>query len=228
MTSKKELLKNLRNYTPEEIAEAVRGGIVTIYELAKGSEGAFTPLLRKKVQEILDTPVHSNVPPTITEPKQPEPTPILDIAEPVISEIDLIDAVETSPIGIDSQTENVTFDIKNDVIDNRGVFKRPFNFFTGRIRRMEYWLSVLIFYAFVFAVIIFVIFINMPKENYIYFLLLTPVFILFYVFLLAQGSKRCHDRGNSGWYQLIPFYGLWMAFADSEPGDNKYGNNPKG
>lgn len=42
-------------------------------------------------------------------------------------------------------------------------------------------------------------------------------------FLLAQGAKRCHDRGNSGFYQIIPFYGLWMLFAESN-----YGPNPKG
>jgi len=26
---------------------------------------------------------------------------------------------------------------------------------------------------------------------------------------------------------IIPFYGLWMLFADSEPGTNEYGPNPK-
>jgi uncharacterized membrane protein YhaH (DUF805 family) len=47
-------------------------------------------------------------------------------------------------------------------------------------------------------------------------------------FLWAQGAKRCHDRGNSGWYQIIPLYGLWMLFADSDNGVNEYGENPKG
>lgn len=46
-------------------------------------------------------------------------------------------------------------------------------------------------------------------------------------FFLAQGAKRCHDRGNSGWYQLIPFYGFWMLFADGDAGVNNYGVNPK-
>ena len=54
------------------------------------------------------------------------------------------------------------------------------------------------------------------------------MFIPLIWFLIAQGAKRCHDRGNSGWFQLIPFYGLWMLFADSITGENEYGPNPKG
>ncbi|WP_073851813.1 DUF805 domain-containing protein [Pontibacter flavimaris] len=45
---------------------------------------------------------------------------------------------------------------------------------------------------------------------------------------LASGAKRCHDRGNSGFFQLIPFYGLWMLFGDGDHGSNGYGSDPKG
>ena len=48
-----------------------------------------------------------------------------------------------------------------------------------------------------------------------------------YWFLWAQGAKRCHDRGNSGWYQIIPFYFFVMLFGRSEEGVNDYGTNPK-
>jgi uncharacterized membrane protein YhaH (DUF805 family) len=47
-------------------------------------------------------------------------------------------------------------------------------------------------------------------------------------FIWAQGATRCYDVGNSGWWQLIPFYGLWLLFQDGQPGSNNYGENPKG
>jgi uncharacterized membrane protein YhaH (DUF805 family) len=46
-------------------------------------------------------------------------------------------------------------------------------------------------------------------------------------FVWAQGAKRCHDLGQSGWYQIIPFYVLWMIFGSGKNGINRYGVNPK-
>ena len=43
---------------------------------------------------------------------------------------------------------------------------------------------------------------------------------------LAVGARRMHDVGKSGWYFLIPFYNLYLAFQDSEIGTNQYGAEP--
>ena len=103
------------------------------------------------------------------------------------------------------------------------MFQHPFSF-KGRIRRLEYGLSYLLVYILFLPI-------NITPEKQVsgnmalfYLLLFFPALW----FIWAQGAKRCHDRGNSGWYQLIPFYGLWMLFGDGEECDNKYGNDPKG
>lgn len=102
------------------------------------------------------------------------------------------------------------------------MFKTPFSF-NGRIRRTEYGLSYLI-YVLIYIGISTLI--ELTNNNLSILSLILWIPLLW--FMLAQGAKRCHDRSNSGWYQLIPFYGLWMLFADSDYGPNEYGDNPKG
>ena len=100
------------------------------------------------------------------------------------------------------------------------MFKNPFSF-EGRIRRTEYGLSFLIYFI---PAVILNIMVEAGEAPVITLLVYIPLIW----FLWAQGAKRCHDRGNAGWYQLIPFYGLWMLFGDSDEGVNEYGLNPKG
>ena len=106
------------------------------------------------------------------------------------------------------------------------MFKKPFSF-KGRIRRTEYGLSLVAY--FVVALILQFTILKPNSQSggegsLLYFIFIVPILWI----MLAQGCKRCHDRGNSGWYQLIPFYGFWMLFADSITGENEYGTNPKG
>lgn len=103
------------------------------------------------------------------------------------------------------------------------MFKNPFSF-EGRIRRTEYGLSVIAFS------VVNAIFQVMTQEgaDQIYLIIMLLVYIPMFWFLAAQAAKRCHDRGNSGWYQLIPFYGFVLLFGEGDDGYNEYGPNPKG
>lgn len=99
------------------------------------------------------------------------------------------------------------------------MFKNPFSF-SGRIRRLEFGLS----YVFYFAFYLLILSLAESTNSEGFFLLFIPAIW----FILAQGVKRCHDRGNSGFYVIIPFYVLWLLFGDSDFGENEYGPNPKG
>ncbi|MBK9415294.1 MAG: DUF805 domain-containing protein [Bacteroidetes bacterium] len=103
------------------------------------------------------------------------------------------------------------------------MFKDPFSF-EGRIRRSEYGISIIIYLLLYWLAIFLAIGIGNDPGAVIFTICMIPLLW----FGLAQGAKRCHDIGNSGWWQLIPFYGLWMLFQDGTPGQNQYGENPKG
>src|ERR1035437_10103745 len=108
------------------------------------------------------------------------------------------------------------------------MFKNPFSF-EGRIRRAEYGLSFIIFV--VARIIVAVIAVAITSDSYdsrtnangLAWLFSLP----FLWFFFAQGAKRCHDVGNSGWWQLIPFYPLWLIFQDGQRFTNEYAEDPK-
>lgn len=107
------------------------------------------------------------------------------------------------------------------------MFKNPFSF-EGRIRRTEYGLSFIItVVARVILLTIIAAGVNSQSDvqsaQSMFLLLSLPIFWFFF----AQGAKRCHDIGISGWWQLVPFCPLVLLFANGKQEANKYGENPK-
>lgn len=100
------------------------------------------------------------------------------------------------------------------------MFKDPFSF-SGRIRRAEFALSHLFYYLWFFFIVVFEE--DARVGDWIGITILFPVYLL-----LSQGTKRCHDLGKSGWWQLVPFYNLALFFCAGNLGPNQYGDNPKG
>jgi uncharacterized membrane protein YhaH (DUF805 family) len=103
------------------------------------------------------------------------------------------------------------------------MFKNPFSF-EGRIRRLEYGLSILVA---VVAYFIFVVIAVATQSFLVSKIVGIPALIAFCWFGWAQAAKRCHDLGRSGWFQLVPFYGIALLFIDSDNGANEYGDHPK-
>src|SRR5437763_10421794 len=100
--------------------------------------------------------------------------------------------------------------------------------FSGRARRREYWMFVLInFLIGCGLAVIGALVSNLSFLSWIYSLaVLVPG--------IAVSVRRLHDTGRSGWWLLIgliPLIGLIVLIvffaSDGEPGDNEYGPHPE-
>ncbi len=105
---------------------------------------------------------------------------------------------------------------------------RKYAVFSGRARRMEYWMFLLInvIIAVAFAIIDSLLGIQGVLGGLYSLAVLIPS--------IAVAVRRLHDTNRSGWWILInfiPLIGLiiFIVFAvqDSTPGANRYGPNPK-
>lgn len=101
--------------------------------------------------------------------------------------------------------------------------------FQGRARRSEYW------WFFLFYLIVYMVLYTVDLTVFGYPMLSGLFALASFLPSLAVGVRRLHDTGRSGWWLLIgliPLVGFIVLIifyvGDSQPGDNKYGSNPKG
>ena len=96
--------------------------------------------------------------------------------------------------------------------------------FKGRSRRRVYW-SVSLVIGLVGKVLETLVEASPDDSGMLVFYAVLCVPILWVA--VATCTRRCHDLGHNGFWQLIPFYSLWMAFKSGNTGPNKYGEDPK-
>lgn len=222
MSKKEQIINNLREYSASEIVHAIKCGEVSMYELSKS--GKLTPLMKKRIEEQMACEsVEKNTTGSAIESSEEILSPANEnLEELAVTVAPTQTEIPSNPIIVpDLSSQRAETD--SEILDNRGMFKRVFPF-KGRIRRTEFGLSYIIFLAWY---LVFVAVTEMNDVNPVFALFIILTIVPAYWSLWAQGAKRCHDRGNSGWYQIIPFYFLVMLFGGSENGINDYGTNPK-
>ena len=113
--------------------------------------------------------------------------------------------------------------------------KNKYATFEGRARRKEYWYFVLFYVLAIVALAIVDEMIGTFSEE-AEIGLLSGLFVLAtFIPSLAVTVRRLHDTDRSGWWiliNLIPIIGaivlLVFTVLDSQPGANRFGENPKG
>jgi uncharacterized membrane protein YhaH (DUF805 family) len=98
--------------------------------------------------------------------------------------------------------------------------------FEGRASRQEYWMFAL----FNVIVAIAIGFLGGLLSS----ILKTDQTVLSNIYTLATfipsiavGIRRMHDTNRSGWWIIVPIAGLIFAIQAGQPGENKYGPDPK-
>lgn len=231
MATKNQILNNIREYSASEIADAIRGGELSLYELSKS--GNLSPLLRKRIEEHLNDNLR------ISSSEQERD--VNSLSEELDSVIDnnvestIVDKsiIEDLPVVTSSNITSSEANLSSND-GNRSWLKDLFSF-KGRMRRLHYGLSIIAFY--VVIILIFVIGDVVEHSTRSSSIFIIPGLILGFFalwFVLAARIKRCHDRGNSGWwllYTCIPYVGaifnLILLFGSGDEDENEYGPNPK-
>lgn len=115
---------------------------------------------------------------------------------------------------------------------------RQYSDFTGRARRKEYWMYQLFVGLMMFGlIVVFGGLAALTSSQTLGYLMIGVIAIIglgLMIPTLAVTTRRLHDTGRSGWWQLIslvPYVGgfvvLVFCILEGNPGPNQYGPDPK-
>lgn len=238
MATRAQILKDTRSYSAAEIADAINRGEVSIYELSKG--GNLTPLLRRRIEAILNnqdnstpqnntsemSPVSQTAPNSIQEQIVESQTDTTIMPLPESENQTIYQSTPTTPTFRQQppafQQQTPIYPQQPQLQEKHGMLS-----FRGRIRRTSYILSLVAFTVIV-AIAEFLCMTAIIEKNMNFLYVLAAAILIFgLVFICSQAARRCHDLNHSGWWQLIPFYGFIMIFGNGTHGYNQFGADPK-
>ena len=186
-----------------------------------GADSASQPVVQQPVipQPVLGQTVIGQ--PVILQPVVPQPViPQPVVPQPVIPQPVVPQPVQPQP----AAPAGTPYGENMQREEAMRLFRAPF-YFNGRIRRLEYGLSLLLGVA--LFVGLWLLFSALCEEFYFDVPIIVAIGVLACMpvlwFCMAQAAKRCHDVGNSGWYQVIPLYPLILLFLEGEYDVNQYG-----
>ena len=96
--------------------------------------------------------------------------------------------------------------------------------FKGRASRSEFWWFYLFYIIVAFVIGLLSGILGESIGNILLLIFVLAIIVPF----IALTARRMHDSDKSGWFQLIPFYNLYLAIIKGTDGPNRFGPDPLG
>ena len=215
MLSKTQIINNLRECRATDVALAINSGIITMYELSKS--GGLTPLMRKRIEEALEelkdnSNVSSSEESMSTNQKDEA---LIQSNEGDIGEEDFPEVIELSEHGNKQGNDGIEDLPSSNNYRYAPYSANPFSL-KGKLKRKGYVISVAIYFVWTSFLMFSLSMVSQSDKNIPLLAVALLLSIPMTWSIIAQSTKRCHDVGKSGWFQLIPFYWVYLSFAKSK------------
>jgi uncharacterized membrane protein YhaH (DUF805 family) len=114
-----------------------------------------------------------------------------------------------------------------DIIENyKRIISSKYATFDGRASRREFWYfvlaNVIISILLTFVEVTVRSILGIPPMHNDESALANIYSLLIIVPSVAVAARRLHDIDKSGWWQLVPFYNLYLFLQKGHPGTNRF------
>lgn len=144
--------------------------------------------------------------------------------ETLVTPLEVDPIIEPTPINDDN------VDVNQNTNGEEEYEKYSIFSFNGRVGRFVYFAAIYggIIVFLLPMLILRLIGVDIDSQSNIMLVCFCSLLIMYYYIAITIRAKRCHDLGHSGWFQLIPLYGVVMLFEAGDSDENGYGTVASG